>query len=439
MNILLVGSGAREHAIAESLKRSAIRVNLFCFATNANPGIQRFCQNYIVAKLNNEQIVNFSLEQKIDLAIIGPEAPLASGIVDALAKQNISAIGPTKKLAQIEASKAFARDLLTRHKILASPKYQQFNNLHGVKEFLFTLGENFVVKADGLMGGKGVKVSGEHLFNHQDALMYCQELQAKGSNFVIEEKLIGEEFSLLSFSDGVNLVHMPPVQDHKRAFVGDLGPNTGGMGCYTDANHLLPFLTADDVKQAQAYNEATVKALYEEYGEPYRGILYGGYMVTASGVKLIEFNARFGDPEGINLLALLETDFVEICQAIIASKLNQLKVDFAKKASVCKYLVPEGYPDHPKENTKIDIAKVSSSDHIYFAAVNAKDNAIYTTSSRAIAILGIGDDIFTAEKQAEATIEKISGDLFHRKDIGTKELIDKRVKHLESEKLKLKN
>ncbi len=431
-HILLIGSGAREHVIAQTIKRTSTHEpQLYCYGSSLNPGIKTHCENYIAADLSDiANICKFAQKNNIDFAIIGPEAPLALGVVDTLQQHNVPCVGPTQKLAQIETSKGFARQLLEKHHIPASPKYRNFTDMNGVTEFLQNLGDDFVIKADGLMGGKGVKISGEHLFSHQDAINYCQELINIGSNFVIEEKIVGQEFSLLSFSDGKHLAHLPAVQDHKRAFVNDTGPNTGGMGSYSDANHSLPFLGPADIAQAQQYNLATMEALKQEFSQPYKGILYGGFMLTKDGVKLIEYNARFGNPEDINLLALLETDFVSICEAIINGNLNKIAVKFAHKASVCKYAVPEGYPDDPIKNQEIDISNITSSEAIFFGAVNADNNKLYETGSRTIAALGIADSILKAEQIAENIINKIQGPLFHREDIGTAELINQRIKQI---------
>jgi phosphoribosylamine--glycine ligase len=353
------------------------------------------------------------------LLIIGPEAALAAGVVDELAAQNIPSIGPTKQLAKIETSKGFARNLLTKHDIFACPKYKIFNSLDGVKEFLQQLND-YVIKADGLKGGKGVKISGEHLITEDDALNYCQQLIDENSAFVIEEKLVGQEFSLLSFTDGKHLLHMPPVRDYKRAFKNDTGPNTGGMGSYSLENHLLPFLNEKDLIAAQEFNTATINALHEEFNQPYKGILYGGYILTKNGVKLIEYNARFGDPEAINILALLQTDFIDICLAIINGTLDKIDAKFANQATVCKYLVPNGYPDNPAENQEIDISQIDNPEQLYFAAVNAKNNKTYTTRSRSLAVLGLADNVTTAEKIAENMANKIKGAVFHREDVGVK-------------------
>ncbi|OGH58842.1 MAG: phosphoribosylamine--glycine ligase [Candidatus Magasanikbacteria bacterium RIFCSPHIGHO2_01_FULL_33_34] len=429
MNILLVGSGAREHAIAKAIKRSKKPTNIFCFASNNNPGIKELSSNYKIGKITDTKtIADFAKDNNIDFAIIGPEAPLEAGVVDKLKEQNIPSIGPTKKLAQLETSKSFTRNLLRKYNIPGGPKYKYFSDINGVKEFIDSLGGNYVVKADGLMGGKGVKVSGDHLQSIADGIAFCEELIAQDGTFLIEEKLIGQEFSLLSFSDGNNLAHMIAIQDHKRAFVNDTGPNTGGMGSYSDSDHKLPFLTNTDIEQAHKINQATIKAIKDEFNEEYKGIIYGGFMATKNGVNLIEYNARFGDPECMNILSLLESDFVELCLAIIKGNLTQDHARFAKKASVCKYAVPIGYPDNPIKNKIIDVSAVENKELIHYASVDMKENELYETGSRTIAIVSVSDSISDAELIAESEIKKIKGPLFHREDIGTEELIEKRIK-----------
>ena len=358
MNILLIGSGAREHAIARALKRSPQIIQLYCFASSQNPGIKPLCVDYQVGNITSStEVLNFAKHHQINLTVIGPEAPLANGVADNLWQAGIPCVGPKQKLAQLESSKGFTRDLQKEYSIPGALNFQRFTDMSGVKNFLYLLGEgNYVIKADGLMGGKGVKVAGDHLQNFTEALAYCEELTSLKSPFVIEEKLIGQEFSLMSFCDGIHLAHMPAVQDHKRAFEDDNGPNTGGMGTYSDANHLLPFLTEKDIQEAQAINQATADALRAKFGESYKGILYGGFMATKNGVKLIEYNARFGDPEAMNVLAILQSDFVKICLAITQETLKQDLAIFAQQATVCKYAVPEGYPDKPIKNQLIDIS-----------------------------------------------------------------------------------
>jgi len=243
-----------------------------------------------------------------------------------------------------------------------------------------------VVKADGLTGGKGVKVSGDHLNSRQEALAYCRELleAEKGlekNTCVIEKRLDGEEFSLMTITDGRTCRHMPPVQDHKRVFNGDQGPNTGGMGSYSDADHSLPFLEKKDLLQARRMNELIIEALGAEHGHPYRGILYGGFMACAQGVKVIEFNARFGDPEALNLLTLLETDAAELFFSAAVGTLDRVPVTFARKASVCKYAVPEGYPEAAVREIEIELGNAAESASIYLGSVDLRGTRLLANGS----------------------------------------------------------
>ena len=433
MKILIVGSGAREHAIAKALHRSSHHPAIFCCATTHNPGIQQLTTGYWVGDICQiDQIVNVAFAWEIDIAIIGPEAPLEKGLADALWKNSVAVIGPKKKLAQIETSKAFARDLLKKYQIPGSPRYRVFHELTGVKEFLNELGEDhYVVKANGLMSGKGVKVAGDHLHSLQEAYAFCEELYEKKQSFVIEEKCVGQEFSLLYFCDGNLLIPMPVVQDHKRAFINDEGPNTGGMGSYSDADHRLPFLTKKEWEGEKKMKEGVLSALTAEYREKYIGILYSSFMATKDGVRLIEYNARFGDPEAMNCLAILESDFVDLCEALVLGRLSSVPVRFANLATVCKYAVPEGYPDHPIKNTAIDVSSVKNKEQLYFSAVDIEGGQLIATGSRAVAVVGVADTIVEAEKIAEAEIKRIKGKLFHRPDIGTAELIQRRIEQMQ--------
>ena len=430
--ILLIGSGAREHAIAKALKKSKTKIELFCMASSLNPGISKICSEIIIEDFNDiDAVVKYAKNKGVALAIIGPENPLEIGLADALLAEKIKVVGPKKELARIETSKSFARDLLKKHKIPGCPKYQTFDSISGVKSFLSKIGNHFVIKFDGLAGGKGVKVSGEHLANHADALKYCKQIIEGGGLFVVEEKFVGEEFSLMSFCDGESLKHMPAIQDHKRAYEGDTGPNTGGMGTYSDKNHSLPFLSHSDIQQAQNINVLVSAALKKEFGEGYRGVLYGGFMATSEGVKVIEYNARFGDPEAMNVLSILETDFFEICEAISKGTLNNLDIKFQKKATVCKYAVPKGYPNNPIKGAPIYIGDIHDDlGEFFFASVDLKNEKLIEVGSRTIAAVGIGNSISEAEKIAEKKIKSVKGPLFHRRDIGTKNIIQKRIKHM---------
>ena len=434
MNFLVLGSGAREHIIAEKLFEAGVSV--FSVLTNRNPGLMALSSDFLFVnnyQKNLKMIIDFASLKDINCVVIGPEEPLSLGFSDAFQKKGMAVVGPLRLLAQIETSKGFTRDLLNKNGIDVSPKYRRFESMNGVGDFFSFLSGEYVVKYDGLMGGKGVKVSGEHLMSVEDGLAYCKELVTNGGSFVIEEKLVGEEFSLMSFCDGKNLAHMPAVQDHKRAYEGDTGPNTGGMGCYTDSNHSLPFVNDNELNEARGTNERVAEALRSEFGEGYKGILYGGFMVTSEGVRLIEYNARFGDPEAMNLLTLLESDFASICMNIVEGNLGE--VNFRKEASVCKYIVPKGYGSNPvKDATLVVDDSYKKHSELYYAAVNLEeDGVISTTSSRAAAIVSKGRDIGEAENECELGLSHISGDnLFVRHDIAKSHLISKRVSHMES-------
>lgn len=431
MNILIVGSGAREHAIAAAFQRSQLPTRLFCCGPTLNPGIKQMVRDYWVGDITDViSLLEAAKKWKITLAFIGPEAPLEKGLADELWQAAIPTIGPKKILAQIETSKAFARELMLKNNIPGLPKYKIFHehDRKNIETFLHELGEgNYVIKANGLMGGKGVRIAGDHLQSFSEAMTFCNEIISLGQSFIIEEKLIGQEFSFMCFSDGIHIIPMPIVQDHKRAFVDDKGPNTGGMGSYTDADHSLPFLTDEDVKQAWQINEAVLRALSAEYNERYVGVLYGSFIATQKGVQVIEFNARFGDPEALNILSILESDFVRICRAMVSGSLTPNQVRFSNRATVCKYAVPEGYPDKTVRETVIDIGAVKNKSRLYLASVNAMEGKIFSGSSRTAAYVGVADSISTAEEIAEKEICAVMGPLVHRKDIGTDCLIQKRI------------
>jgi phosphoribosylamine--glycine ligase len=227
---------------------------------------------------------------------------------------------------------------------------------------------------------------------------------------------------------------MVVVQDHKRAYPGDSGPNTGGMGSYSCANHSLPFLQPSHLKAASEINERIASALYEETGHKYKGILYGGFMVTKEGIRLLEYNARFGDPETMNVLSVLKTDFVDICEAIIEGTLHNLPISFERLATVCKYVVPNGYPEHSIRNELIDLSGSSEASgrlKVFRAAIEERnDGKLYLTGSRAVAFVGIGKDLNEAEAIAEKAACSVIGPVFHRSDIGTEELIRQRIDHV---------
>lgn len=431
LKIALLGKSSRLDALLDGITRSAHDTEVFVLSDVNNIGLSRKGIVEIGNSDDPQRVTAFAKKFAPDFAVIGPEEPLAAGIVDLLRDMGIPAVGPTKNLARVESSKSFTRRLIDDYAIDANPEYREFHDENGILSYMKSLKE-YAIKPDGLTGGKGVRVFGDHFNNHEDGLSYCKEIFAGGGHVLIEEKLDGEEFTLQAFCDGETVVDMIPVQDHKRLRDGDEGPNTGGMGSYSCSNHLLPFLTLQDVCLARSINKQVADALRQETGEGYRGILYGGFIKTKRGIKVIEYNARFGDPESLNVLPLLKTDLVDICLAIIRGSLEGLRIEFDDKATVCKYVVPIGYPA-TKAGGKIDLSSVHPSENlrVFYGAVEGQDDReLQLTGSRAVAFVGIADNLSAAEQIAERAAASVRGDVFHRRDIGTEALIEARVTHM---------
>ena len=434
--ILLIGKSGRLDCLADALFSSQHSKTIHILSEVRSQGLLEK-GDVIIGKTDNISFVESAAARiRPDFAVVGPEEPLAAGVVDALARLGIPSVGPTQSLARLESSKAFTRRLLDKYGIPGNPRYRIFDSTHGIVEYLTRLGR-FVMKPDGLTGGKGVKVFGDHLTSVAEAFEYSKEIFDSGSqSIVVEECLDGEEFSLQSLFDGRNIVHAPPVQDHKRAWENDTGPNTGGMGSYSCADHSLPFLSHDQLAIAAEINRKVGEALFKETGQPYKGILYGGFMVTARGLRVIEYNARFGDPEIMNVLPLMEGDFVEVCEAIIEGRLNEINISFRQKATVCKYVVPEGYPNNSASDALIEFEEVKmmkeygSTLRMFYAAVNDRNGKHYLTGSRALAFLGMGETVAEAEQLAETAARAVKGPVFHRADIGTAGLLEQRVRHM---------
>ncbi len=428
MKVLLVGGGGREHAIAEAIARSRKNPELYAAMSKKNPGIARLCKDFLLVKETDPKLVDFAVKNGIELAVIGPEAPLAAGIPDLLWDAGIPVAGPRRLAAQIEFDKAWTRNFMKKYGIAGLPGFKVFRKGEsGTDEFIEDMGD-VVIKPAGLTGGKGVRVMGDH-FDINGTKAYAREV-LKNDDLVVEERLIGEEFTVQAFVDGNTLAFAPSVQDHKRAYDGDKGPNTGGMGSYNDAKDILPFMKESDYSEAKKIMRDTVISIKKETGVPYQGVLYGQFMATAKGISVIEFNARFGDPEAMNVLPLLENDFLDVCSAVVKGELDKLKVTFRKQATVCKYAVPAGYPDNPVKDSVVEVGDLKDA-LLFYSSVYEKDNKIYTTGSRAIAVLGIADTIGEAEKKAQAGISALKGALHSRRDIGTDELIRKRIWHME--------
>lgn len=433
--VLVVGGGGREHAIVAALQRSDVKI--FSAMKNRNPGIAKAAVKVCrVSETDVAKVTEFALSVGVELAIIGPESPLEVGLTDSLRANGVPCVGPSKAAARLETSKSFARELMNTHRIAGNIRFASFENARDAKRHFDSIDYQVAVKPIGLTGGKGVKVQGEHLLDGKEVLEYIDEIFEKdigGAGVVLEEKLEGEEFTLQVFCDGRTVVPMPLVQDHKRAYEGDTGPNTGGMGSYTDSDHLLPFVPKRDKEKAEDILKNVVQALSRD-GIPYQGIIYGQFMLTREGPKVIEFNARFGDPEAMNVLTILDSDIVQVCQGIADGNISASKVRFLPKATVCKYVVPEGYGTEPMSGLPIDvdmsaIKKLGAA--AYYAAVNEENGRILTGTSRSVGVVGVADDIPEAEEMCEAALKHVHGEsLYVRHDIGKRELVQRRIDHM---------
>ena len=434
MNVLVVGGGGREHAIVKALQRSGADVSVAM--GNQNPGIRRAAKEVLIHDVSDvPTVVAWAKARGVDLAVIGPEAPLAAGIVDALDAAGISTVGPDREAARLETDKEFTRDLMREHRIPGLVDYWAFDRLEDFREWLDDADFEFVIKPLGLTGGKGVRVWGDHFRTKGEAEAYAKEILEKRvggwARFLVEEKVVGEEFSLQSLCDGSHLVPMPIAQDHKRAYENDEGPNTGGMGSYSDADHLLPFLTRKEHGDAVATMRATLNAMAKR-GTPFRGILYGGFMATRDGVRLLEYNVRFGDPEAMNVLPILEDDLLGLCERLVDGNLPAA-ARFGKKATVCKYVVPSGYGTKPKAGTPIEVDETGitkSGAELFYASVDEKDHRILTTTSRALAVVGIADSIAKADAVCEAGLRCVKGDVYVRHDIGTQRSTETKIQRM---------
>jgi len=425
MKVLVVGGGGREHAIAVALSRHG-NAEIYSVMGKLNPGIAKLAKDtFLHAETDVNEVVAFAKKQQVRLAVIGPEAPLEKGLADALWNAGIPTVGPRQKAARIETDKGFCRNLMQTHNIPGCPGYKICSTPEEASEYIRTYQGELAVKPTGLTGGKGVKVMGEQV-DREGAIEYA--LTLKNQNIVLEERLQGEEFTLMAFVDGKTLVPMPLVQDHKRAFEGDVGPNTGGMGSYSLETHIFPFVTDKDYAEAFSIMQKTVDALAKE-GCPYQGILYGQFMNTRDGPKVIEFNARFGDPEAMNVLSILESDFVTIAEHITKGTLSPEDVKFKQVATVCKYLVPEGYPEKSHAGDPVTIGAMDGTT-LYYANVVEENGVLKTITSRTMAFVGMGKNLAEAEKLAEAACKHVSGKVRYRSDIGTEALFMKRINHM---------
>jgi len=417
VNILVIGSGGREHALFWKLSESPQTERIY--AIPGNPGMGEMTD---IAVTDNAAILQFAKEKDIGLVVVGPEVPLMNGLVDDLEAAGIPAFGPRANAAEIEGSKSFAKDLMKKYGI-PTARYEVFAEAEAARAYIRSEGTPIVVKADGLAAGKGVVVAmtEQEALDAVDAIMENNSFGDAGARVVIEEFMEGEEASLLAFTDGTVIRPMISAQDHKRVFDGDKGPNTGGMGTYAPAPVMTPELTERAVEEIL---KPTISAMEKE-GRAYRGCLYLGLMITADGPKVVEFNARFGDPETQVVLPLLDGDLVQIMHACAGGTLADVPIRWKDGAAVCVVLAAGGYPaSYEKGNEIYGIGNAEKLGALVFHAGTAKKNGkIVTNGGRVLGVVGMGKDIASAVQSAYDAVDQISfkGE-YHRKDIAHRAL-----------------
>ena len=418
MKVLIVGGGGREHAIAVALSKSDRITELYCAPGNA--GISKLAKSVPIGVMEFDKIVEFATDNKIDLVVVAPDDPLAGGLVDELEKVGIRAFGPRKNAAIIEGSKAFSKDLMKKYNI-PTAAYENFDDPEAALKYLETSKFPIVLKADGLALGKGVLICNtlEEAKAGVKEIMLDKHFGTAGNRMVIEEFMTGREVSVLSFVDGKIILPMTSAQDHKRAKDGDQGLNTGGMGTFSPS----PFYTADiDAYCMEHIYQPTVDAMAKE-GREFKGIIFFGLMLTEDGPKVLEYNARFGDPETQVVLPRMENDLLSVMEACIDGTLDKVELKFKDEAAVCVVLASDGYPEKYEKGKVITGFEAFDDKEDYFcyhAGTKFDDNNnIVTNGGRVLGITALGKDLKEARKNAYAATEWISFDnKYMRHDIG---------------------
>jgi phosphoribosylamine--glycine ligase/phosphoribosylformylglycinamidine cyclo-ligase len=413
MKVLLIGSGGREHAIAWKVAQSPRLTRLYI--APGNPGAAECGENVPLDVTNQVQVVTFCKEKGIDLVIVGPEVPLADGLADSLIEGGIRCFGPKQAAAQIESSKVFSKNFMARHHI-PTANYATFNDIEDAIEHLEQVDHPIVIKASGLAAGKGVILPDTA---HQakatlESIMIQRAFGASGSEVVIEERLNGQEVSLMAFSDGETIVPMLPAQDHKRLLDDDKGPNTGGMGAYAPAPAFTPDLMDEAIERIL---KPAILGLKLE-GTPFIGVLYAGLILTSNGLSVIEFNSRFGDPEAQVVLPLLETDLLTIVEACVNGTLKDLNIRWKEGAAACVVIAGKGYPEKAESGKPITFETLPPNIYCFHAGTKLESDRIVTAGGRVLGLTAWGDDIILAVKEVYKNINKIHFDgMQYRKDI----------------------
>ena len=420
MNILVIGSGGREHALCWKIKQSPKVKKLYC--APGNGGISHLAECVSIAADDIDGLLKFAFSKKIDLTVVGPEASLVKGIVDVFTQKGLKIFGPSREASQLEGSKVFSKEFLHRRNI-PTAVYKVFDNANEAVVFLQKAQFPLVVKADGIAAGKGVYVC-SNLKEAQaaiDEIMVQKVFGAAGDRVIIEECLVGEEASVLAICDGKHFFVLPSAQDHKRIFDDDLGPNTGGMGSYSPAPIVTKKILDNIITRII---EPSVRGMYQE-GIPFKGVLYAGIMLTADGPFVLEFNTRFGDPETQSILPRLKTDLVDIMLAACEGRLNELKVQWDPRPCVCVVITSGGYPGKYKNGYEITgLADVIDEDTIVFHAGTKNDGGnLVTAGGRVLGVTALGNSLEKAIAKAYDAVDKINFDhMFFRRDIAQKAL-----------------
>lgn len=419
--VLLVGGGGREDAVARKITESGSELSVAL--KNKNPSILSLSKEHLICnELEYGRIVDFAVSHKVDLAFIGPDPVLETPLVEELEKKGILVASPSKNAARIETSKAYMRDLLSKHDIEGNIFSKLFTDKDELSEFLSSNDREYAIKPIGLTGGKGVKLMGDHLNGYSESYSYGSQLIEKDGQVLLEERLKGEEFSLQVFTDGKTILPTPLAQDFKRAYENDTGPNTGGMGTITDSDGLLPFVSQTSRDKAANILQNVVTDMAKD-GDTFKGVMYGQFMETPEGPKIIEINARFADPESLNILSLFRGNFTDLLYSIAEGNLRT-DISFDKKATVLKYIVPKGYGTKSEPGTlEINRSGLDSNAMLYYAAVSGTLDRVEMSSSRSLALVGIADSIEEASYVVENNLSNISGNYFVRHDIGSKEMM----------------
>ncbi|RLI05943.1 phosphoribosylamine--glycine ligase [Candidatus Bathyarchaeota archaeon] len=456
VKVLLVGEAAREHAIAEAICRSRLDPKLYAAMKLNNPGIASLCKitggEVILGDYQNpEFVVETAKKHHVDFVFVGPEEPLFRGVSDELEKEGIPCIGAKRKPAELEMSKAFMRRLMWKHRIPGRLRFMAFSNVEDAIAYIKEYAESVALKPARQAGGKGVKVIADLQAYLTSEKTHVKEEHAKAidekymkdytdieDRILIEERVEGPEYTLQTFTDGRTVKPLPLVQDNKNAFEMDIGPETGGMGSIAGKGMLLPFVTEEEYRRSVEIVKSCVRAVEKETGEKYKGIVSGQMMCTVSwGPTIIEFYSRLGDPEAVNVLPILETDLIEICEAIIEERLNKIKMKFKEVATVVKCIAPKGYPEernlakgHPVHINEETIKKRGCK--VYYASTNLQPNGkIISGGSRLVEIFGTGKTIPEAGRKVEECIPYVwledGWGVFHRSDIGSEQLLEKRI------------